>query len=169
MTHSDAECNIRQQQQANNGSANVTSIQYPCQHANIVSIQHPRQQAPVANVQQPCQHSNAPNSQQQHQHGNSANVSHPFLFGHNIRRQPQPASSTTAGGFQGGLSYMETTAAADDTALAISSDETVDEAVQAKPPVMLGRDRPLDGPFAGTVGLLGEPIDFAASMAVTEP
>ena len=64
---------------------------------------------------------------------------------------------------------MATAVAADDAAPVISLDETNDEAVRTNPPVMLGRDRPLDGPFAGTVGLLGEPIDFAASMAVTEP
>ena len=64
MTHSDAECKV-QRLQANNGSVNVTSIQYPCQHANIVSMQHPCQQATVANVQQPCQHTNATNVQQQ--------------------------------------------------------------------------------------------------------
>ena len=132
MTHSDAECNIRQQQQANNGSANVTSIQYPCQHANIVSIQHPRQQAPVANVQQPCQRTNATNVQQQCQHANFANVSHPCLFDHNFRQQHHSASSTTPGGFQGGFSYTETSAAADDTAPAISFDETTDEAVRTR-------------------------------------
>ena len=159
MTHSDAECNIRQQQQANNGSANVTSIQYPCQHANIVSIQHPRQQAPVANVQQPCQRTNATNVQQQCQHANFANVSHPCLFGNNVRLQPQPASSITAGGFLGRFSYMATTADADDTAPAITFDKTTGEAARTKPPVILARDRPLDGPSAVTVGPFGEPIE----------
>ena len=64
---------------------------------------------------------------------------------------------------------MATTAAADDAAPTIFFDETTDEAARTKPPVMLGRDRPLDGPSAATVGLFGEPIDFSASMAVTEP
>ena len=63
---------------------------------------------------------------------------------------------------------MAITAAADDTALAILFDEATDEGVRTKPPVMLGRDRPLDGPSAATAGLLGEPIDFSAAMAVTE-
>ncbi|CAN0290502.1 unnamed protein product, partial [Scytosiphon promiscuus] len=35
VTHSDAECKV-QQQQANNGSVNVASIQHQCQHANFV-------------------------------------------------------------------------------------------------------------------------------------
>ena len=50
MTHNDAECNV-QQQQANNGGANVASIQYPCQHASIISMKRPCQQDTVANVE----------------------------------------------------------------------------------------------------------------------
>ena len=64
---------------------------------------------------------------------------------------------------------MATTAAVDDTAPAISFDETTDEAVRTKPPVISGKGHPLDGPSAATVGMFEEPIDLSASMAMTEP
>ena len=80
VTHSDAECKVQQQQQANNGSATVANMQHPCQYANAVNMPHPCQQAIADNVQQPCQHTNAVNVQQQCQHANFANVSHPCLF-----------------------------------------------------------------------------------------
>lgn len=64
---------------------------------------------------------------------------------------------------------MATTAAADDTAPTISFDEASNEARRTQPHVMLGRDRPLDGPSAATVGLFGELLDLSVSMAVIEP
>ena len=166
VTHSDAECKVQQQQQANNGSATVANMQHPCQYANAVNMPHPCQQAIADNVQQPCQHTNAVNVQQQCQHANFANVSHPCLFNNSALQHRQHTSSTGAAGasagFQGGSSYMATTAAADDTVPTISFDKA-----PTKQLIMLGRDRPLDWPSAATVGLFGEPLDLA-SMAMIE-
>lgn len=64
---------------------------------------------------------------------------------------------------------MATTAAADDTVPTLHIDEAFDEARRTKPFVMLGRDRPVDGPSVTTVRLLGEPLDLSVSMVVIEP